>query len=351
MSDYSRKVTDKAIERLSKDIRREYSKAAKEVQEKLTDYFKRFEKKDATWKRWVAEGKKTKEQYKAWRTQQMLVGKRWKQLKDELSSVIYKSDKIAYDYIHKGRSEAFAFNANYTRYQIEKEVGIDLGFTQYSPDAVLRTMTQKSDFLPPPGKKLSEKIREGKIKRWHRKSVQSIATQAIMQGESIPNIVKRMSKSLQYTSERAAFRDARTLIGAAENAGRYDSYENARELGLEMEDYWSAVHDSRTRNSHRHMDGEKRGEDGYFSNGLEYPCDPAGEASEVYNCRCRLDSAIKGFSPDFEKRFDRHDKEERIQDMSWEEWKDAKPISSDILSQKNKNNYYKWQYVKEYREL
>nr|DAK83485.1 MAG TPA: minor capsid protein [Caudoviricetes sp.] len=55
-----------------------------------------------------------------------------------------------------------------------------------------------------------------------------------------------------------------------------------------------ATLDSRTRDSHRQLDGEAAGDDGRFSNGPRYPGDPTGPASEVWNCRCTLVASIPG---------------------------------------------------------
>ena len=47
--------------------------------------------------------------------------------------------------------------------------------------------------------------------------------------------------------------------------------------------------------SHRILHGERIDVDGTFSNGCRFPGDPNGPAEEVYNCRCTLVAAIKGF--------------------------------------------------------
>jgi uncharacterized protein with gpF-like domain len=57
-----------------------------------------------------------------------------------------------------------------------------------------------------------------------------------------------------------------------------------------------ATLDSRTRDSHRLMDGETVGVNEEFSNGLMYPGDPSGDPSEVYNCRCTVVSVVDGKS-------------------------------------------------------
>ena len=51
---------------------------------------------------------------------------------------------------------------------------------------------------------------------------------------------------------------------------------------------WVATRDKRTRDTHRHLNGNSVGFNERFSNGLLYPGDSAGEAKEIINCRCRL---------------------------------------------------------------
>lgn len=89
-------------------------------------------------------------------------------------------------------------------------------------------------------------------------------------------------------------RAARTALTVAENAGRVSSYDRARGMGIDVRARWMATLDSRTRKSHRALDGEVAGKDDRFSNGLRYPGDPAGPASEVWNCRCTLVASVPG---------------------------------------------------------
>lgn len=71
------------------------------------------------------------------------------------------------------------------------------------------------------------------------------------------------------------------LVGA-------DTYE------YETEKEWLSVHDTRTRRrprdyaDHVVLDGQKRRNEEPFSNGLQFPGDPNGSASETINCRCRV---------------------------------------------------------------
>lgn len=57
-------------------------------------------------------------------------------------------------------------------------------------------------------------------------------------------------------------------------------------------DIWNPIEDDRTRDWHASMDGQRRGPDGYFVDGLgqllRYPGDPTAPANTIINCRCVL---------------------------------------------------------------
>ncbi|MCA6078814.1 phage minor head protein [Fulvivirga sedimenti] len=56
---------------------------------------------------------------------------------------------------------------------------------------------------------------------------------------------------------------------------------------------WISVIDKATRANHRRLNGMFTSPGEPFLNGLRYPHDPQGEASEVVNCRCRLEVTIE----------------------------------------------------------
>jgi hypothetical protein len=85
-------------------------------------------------------------------------------------------------------------------------------------------------------------------------------------------------------------------------------------MGIELQKQWMATLDSRTRDSHRELDGEKADIDGRFSNGLSYPEDPTGPASEVWNCRCTMVAALPGHDVFGERNTSKLE-------ASYEEWK------------------------------
>jgi hypothetical protein len=93
---------------------------------------------------------------------------------------------------------------------------------------------------------------------------------------NLPEIRNRARMIVRTETVRAA------NFGVLQGAEKYD---------YEVEKEWLSVHDNRTRATHRHgtgVDGETRDVDGTFSNGLKFPGDPDGPASETISCRCTL---------------------------------------------------------------
>jgi HK97 family phage portal protein len=75
----------------------------------------------------------------------------------------------------------------------------------------------------------------------------------------------------------------RTKVGTAANFG---AHEAARQSGYGQKTW--TVNSEKPRDSHAEIDGETVSLDDTFSNGMQYPCDPAGGADDVAGCTCTL---------------------------------------------------------------
>ena len=292
MADKAHVITDRMIKRTEQRLKREYSNAAKELEDKLNDYFRRYRLKDEKWKQWVKEGKKTQADYIKWRKGQLLVGKRWRQMKDTIAEDLLHTNEIARQICLGQRADVYALNHAFGTYQVESTGGINTSYTLYNHDAVENLIRENPKLMPPPGKKVSRDIAEGRAKRWSKQKLQSVALQSIMQGESIPNMAKRLSTAVADTNFKAAVRNARTMATGAQNAGRYDAYRRARDMGIELTIEWAATLDNRTRHAHRQMHGQRttvdkpfHTPDGYT---IMYPADSTGDSdapqNEIWNC-------------------------------------------------------------------
>ena len=321
MSDIGHKETDDLLEEMEEKLRKEYEQAVKQTQEKLDDYLRRFETKDKIWQKDVADGKKTEAEYRQWRTGQIMIGQRWEEMRDTLAQDYHNANVMARSVVDGYMPEVYALNHNYATFQVEKGSKLDTSYTLYDRQTVERIARDNPEILPPPGKNMKAKIAANKDIAWQEGQIQSATMQAILQGESIDGMAKRICTDLGNTDYASAVRYARTATTGAECAGRVDAYKRAQGMGIPVKQTWVATLDNRTRHSHREVDGETIDVGETFSNGCKFPGDPAGPPEEVWNCRCTTIAQIQGFERDVTDTDLRHN--ERLGDMSYEEWKSS----------------------------
>lgn len=323
MSDPAHKETDKMLAELERKIAKEYQQAQKEVRKKLDDYMRRFKVKDRIKAQQVKDGELSEQEYIEWRKNQLLVGQRWEELQDNLTEDMLATNAKARSMVNGYTAQAYATNYNYGIFESESLSGyhVDTAFTLYDRETVERMMRDDPDMLPPPGKKVSEKIAKGKAERWEKSKLQSVMTQGILQGDSIPNLAKRMAETYAHDNMWSAVRNARTMVTGAENAGRRASHERAEQSGILLEDVWIATLDSRTRHEHRLLDQQsvKPGEPFEVEGEkIRFPGDPFAAAHLVYNCRCTIVAKLVGLADDIDEI--RHNNE--LKGMTYEQWKD-----------------------------
>ena len=126
-------------------------------------------------------------------------------------------------------------------------------------------------------------------------AIQQEVTRGVIQGKSYSEIAKLVEKRMVGDYRKfnggayaKAVRIARTEGHRVQNTAAFDAQKKAQSKGADIVKQWDATLDARTRDSHAKVDGELRGLDEKFSNGLRFPGDPHGEAAEVVNCRCAL---------------------------------------------------------------
>lgn len=319
-NDKGQEYTDSVISELEKKIQKEYKQANDEVQQKVDDYFARFAKKDQKKQAQLKAGYITQEEYNDWRYGQVCVGERWKELKQNIAQDYVNTNQIARAMIEDRQADVYAMNHNFATYQVEHDSLMDTSYTLYNRRTVQNLIKDDPRLLPfpktdsPTAKKLSERM----DLIWNRQKINSAITQGVLQGESIPQISKRLEKVTDM-NHSAAVRNARTMMTSCENKGRQDAYDSLRDKGIDLAEKWVATLDGRTRHSHRHLHGTyKNPKTGLYENGLEYPGDPFGEPEEIYNCRCCEIAEVLGF------KIDTPTTSPKLGGMSFDEWLNAK---------------------------
>ena len=350
--DYAHSETDRLLEEVESRVSETYRKAAEEMSEKLNAWYAKFAAKDKQKAQLVKDGKLKMEDYIAWREGQMLTRRRLEVLTNRLTNDFVHADKLAMEIVNGNMADVFALNANYAAYTVENLTGQDIAWTLYDRDTVNRLLKDEPTLLPQP------KVNEAVDTAWNQKHITNAVTQGILQGESIPNIAKRL-QDVTAMDKRAAIRSARTATTGAECAGRVQSYKRAEQMGIRMQQEWLATLDNRTRHAHRMLDGQRVAVgkpfkiDGYE---IEYPGDPSAPGYLVYNCRCTLVAAIEGMEDGNRIARDPDTgKWETIQNMTYQEWEAKKkaemPDTWDAYMKKGKNLSSDKKQYREYRKI
>lgn len=302
-------VYDEALDSIEGRVRDAYEVAVAEMQAKLSAFLKRYAEENAEWKANVKAGKATQEEYDAWLRDQTTSETVMRQQLDALSSDLANAASIAQGIVNGEMPGVYSEAHAWSTYEIESGASIDTAYTLYNRDAVFRLLSEGEIQLP------QASVDVAKEKLWDRQHLASAIAQGILQGETIEQIARRVA-GVADMSKASAVRMARTCTIGASNAGSLDACKRARDMGVDVRKQWMATLDNRTRHSHRSLDGERVGLDEPFSNGLQYPGDPTGKASEVYNCRCTIVPDLPDFPDDGNAK-----RASKLGSMSYEEWK------------------------------
>ena len=309
--DAQAELLEKQAQELQEKLQLTYADAIDGMTARIESSLKEFAADDAKWAADVAAGKKDAKAYKAWRKDQALHNDRLKALKKALTQDLTAADKMAMAYVNRVPAGVYAEGVNFATYEIEHGAKANTSFTLYDKNTVMELVANEPDLLP------QAAFDKAKDTAWNSRHVTSAVTQAMLQGKTVPQLAASIA-GIAAMDQRAAMKAARTAMTSAHSLGKLKGYERAADMGIDVKKQWLAALDSRTRGSHRHLDGETVELDKEFSNGLKYPGDPDGPASEVYNCRCTLVPVIG------DVEYDEVERADKLGGMSYGEWKAEK---------------------------
>ncbi len=318
-------AADQAVAEVEKRLRKTYKQAYNEITQKMTEWSKAFADKESEMQGKVASGEITQAQYDSWLQGQVLAGDLWKKKLDQVSGVLLEANQQAMEIVNGQKMGVFAENANYQSYQLTQDTKLDLSFAVYDVDAVAKLVKDRPELLP------RKQVNGKKDKAWNQTKMANIAAQAIIQGESIPQIARRIATETASDNMKAMVRYARTAMTSAQNAGRMETLHRAKGMGIQCKKVWLATLDRRTRDSHRNLDGQVRDIDEPFDSDfgkIMFPGDPEGHPGDVYNCRCTLTYQYDEYpaDPSNNQRYDQ-ESGQLVADMTYNEWSAAKEAS------------------------
>lgn len=266
---------------LERRIRTVYTEAQKDLQKKLDDYIVKFRAKDAQMRQDLAEQAITQKEYDEWRQGAIFQGKAWRARLKQVTDTLANANEESLRLVRGEQLNEFAEGMNHEQFVLAQNTGLSINFGIYDAETVGKLIREQPDLLPP------KKLNRGKDERWNQKKVTGSILQGIIQGESIDDIAKRIARDTARQNSKAMIRYARTATTGAQNAGRMETMHRAKGMGINVRKQWLATLDGRTRDSHRHLDGQVKDIDDHFDSDygkIMFPGDPSAHPGDVYNC-------------------------------------------------------------------
>lgn len=325
MADLGATFTDAEIAKTEKELKAVYNKAYKDILQKQKDFNEKYKIKEEKKLKQVASGQMTQEEFDHWKKGQVFQGKQWENKKKQILGTIYKTNDVATGIVNGKTHNVFAFNANYTAYDLEHGAGVNFGFELYDETTVTNLIKNDPQLLP------KWKIDQPKDYSWNQKKLNRQINLGIIEGESLDKIANRLSDTLVTQNFNKMRTFARTAMTGAQNSGRQIRLEEAKKLGINLKKEWMATLDAHTRINHRELDGQKvEMEESFEIKGIKirYPGDPLAPPAMVYNCRCTMVGDLINYPATYD-RYDNIDGK-RIKGMTYKEWEEAKKKGNNI---------------------
>ena len=177
--------TETELKRLEKKLKKVYTQASNEVQQKLDDYLQQFKAEEKVYLQKLNDGEITKAQYRKWYSNKVMNAERWAAMRDTLAEDLTNVNVMANDLVRDSMLNTFAINHNYGTFEIEDGLSINTSYTLYDRDTVANLIKNDPDILKRPT------LDKNLDLRWNKKLFQSHITQGILQGESIDNLAKK----------------------------------------------------------------------------------------------------------------------------------------------------------------
>jgi len=175
--------------------------------------------------------------------------------------------------------------------RIKLESGIEAHLKTFDLDAFLNTLDLKErDFAVSVAREIAYKTRW--VTDMVRETILQVVLARLSTGGAYATISEIKSELYAFIEERYLGRSltiARTVSGAALNAGRYAVWQSR---GV-THHRWITARDAEVRDTHALQHGQVVRIGEAFQNGLLYPHDPNGPAREVINCRCTTTPVAK----------------------------------------------------------
>ncbi len=215
----------------------------------------------------------------------------------------------------KAIQKVFAESYYRAGWALETGAEVSLGFTLLKPQAVEAAILNPYDLITWP-----ERIKDNA--RLLVRHLREEISRGIVQGYSYDKTARAVKERLDIGASKA-IRIVQTETHRAQSQGTQAAFEEAAEKGLVFKRVWVSTLDSRTRDRHRALDGQKVDHDQPFKMAGMQAMYPGGFgiAEMDINCRCSVRAEIEGMEPKLRRARDpATGKNVVISNITYEEW-------------------------------
>ena len=256
-----------------KELKGAYKDSLYDVKKELEKYYKQFSKKGVLT---LADMQKYD---------------RLRKMQKDLDAAILELSRNQAREVQALLSEVYSEGFNRMGWIAEQATGINLRWYSLPKDYIKRAIQN-----PVSGLTLNEVLEKNRQEiLW---SIRQEVTQGLIRGESYFDTAKRLKEALEGNYTKAQ-RIVWTESHRCKEEAQLEAMQKMQEKGVEAKRMWVATLDSKTRDTHRALDGQIEDKDGYFHiRGLKTKAPGMfGIASEDINCRCTTIFVFEGSEP------------------------------------------------------
>lgn len=211
---------------------------------------------------------------------------------------------------------ATMFVASYYRYGyfIEKQVELSI-YKTLTSKVVTQMILNPLDLI-----KWDERVKENTTTLVRQ--LREILVTGLAQGQSLPKMSRQVTERLNIGANKAK-RIVRTECRRVQEQANLQTMEEAQTRGVITKKMWVSTLDTRTRDTHKHLDGQKVEIDGEFKSRSGFTAKAPhqfGVPHEDINCRCTMIAFIEGLDPKTRVARDKDGKNKIIPYQTYQEW-------------------------------
>ncbi|UXU72940.1 phage head morphogenesis protein [Mammaliicoccus sciuri] len=294
------KLLQELIELAESDIEKLFSATLKQIKDILINMFEKYEHDNPhiTWTEFNKYNRLNK-------------------TLDRITEMMGKDYKIVARKIKDSQHNVYIKKYMKSLYLYELASKTDMKVEVPNKDAIQKAIDQPIDKI-----KLDETLRKQRNEAISK--IRQRITEGIMSGAGYKKTAKALEKDLGMSSAQAK-RVVRTETGRALSIAGQDSAMKAKDNGIEMTKMWLATKDTRTRDTHRHLDGTEKGLEETFKSSGCVGLSPKtfvgiSSAKENINCRCKLLYLIDGEKPEVIRVRNEDGSNSVVDFQTYEEW-------------------------------